>query len=75
MGQAFGAQDETGIRVPAISPGQAVHGLARALYRLATDSALCGRMGAAGRQRVGCHFAWDEKGLFSARIYDEVWAA
>ncbi len=74
-GPGLQVTDETGIKVPAISPGQAVHGLARALYRLATDSALCGRMGAAGRQRVGCHFAWDEKGLFLARIYDEVWAA
>jgi glycosyltransferase involved in cell wall biosynthesis len=69
-GPALQVTDETGIKVPAISPDQAVNGLAQALSRLATDSALRVRLGSAGRQRVKDCFDWNEKGQFLAKIYE-----
>jgi glycosyltransferase involved in cell wall biosynthesis len=71
-GPALQVTQETGIKVPAISPDQAVNGLAQALSRLAADSALCVRLGSAGRQRVKDCFDWSEKGQFLAAIYDGV---
>jgi len=71
-GPALQVTDETGIKVPAISPEQAVTSLAQALSRLATDSALRVRLGTAGRQTVKDYFGWDEKGQFLATIYEEV---
>lgn len=71
-GPALQVTDETGIKVPAISPGQAVDGLAQALSRLAADQALRVRLGTAGRQRVKDHFDWDEKGRFLAATYERV---
>jgi glycosyltransferase involved in cell wall biosynthesis len=68
-GPALQVTDETGIKVPAISPDQAVNGLAQALSRLATDSALRVRLGTAGRQRVRDCFGWNEKGQLLAAIY------
>jgi glycosyltransferase involved in cell wall biosynthesis len=71
-GPALQVTDETGIKVPAISPDQAVSGLEQALFRLATDPALRARLGSAARQRVKDHFAWDEKGEFLATVYEGV---
>jgi glycosyltransferase involved in cell wall biosynthesis len=68
-GPGLQVTDETGIKVPAISPEQAVNGLAQALSRLAADSALRVRLGAAGRQRVKDCFDWNEKGQLLAAIY------
>ena len=63
---------ETGIKVPAISPEQAVRDLAKAMLRLAEDPELRVRMGQASRQRVKEYFDWDEKGLFMARLYESL---
>ncbi len=71
-GPALHVTDETGIRVPALSPSQSVGGLAQALCRLATDSGLCTRMGSAGQQRVKDHFEWDEKGRRMETTYEEL---
>ena len=65
---------QTGIKVPAISPRQAVSDLAEAIGRLAEDPCLRARLGAAGRRRVEEHLDWDEKGLLIARLYDSVLA-
>lgn len=54
--------EETGIKVPAITPTQGVAALASALLRLAEDPALRRRMGMAARSRVKAQFRWDGKG-------------
>ncbi len=53
---------ETGIKVPAQNPEQAVTDLCDAMLRLAHNPALRARMGEAGRERVRAHFHWDRKG-------------
>lgn len=62
--------EETGIKVPAITPGQAVADLAKATLRLAQDAGLRARMGKASRRRVADQFNWDKKGALIAKLYD-----
>jgi len=63
--------EETGIRVPANTPAQAVNDLAKAMALLAHDPALGVRMGQAGRQRVQDHFRWDKKAALMAEFYEK----
>lgn len=53
--------EETGIKVPALSPQQAITGLAAAMQELASEPARLGRLGAAARRRVQEHFDWSNK--------------
>jgi glycosyltransferase involved in cell wall biosynthesis len=71
-GPALQVTEETGIKVPAISPDQAVDGMARALSRLAGDLALRVRLGSAARQRVRDSFDWDKKGIFMSNLYESL---
>jgi len=71
-GPALQVTQETGIKVPAISPDQAIRDLAAAMVKLATDPALRARMGQAARPRVREHFNWDKKCDFMMRIYRSV---
>jgi len=71
-GPAVQVTEETGIKVPAISPEQAVHDLAAAMVKLATDPALRARMGQAARQRLKEHFSWDRKASLMMEIYEGV---
>lgn len=50
---------ETGIKVAALSPEQAVPDLAAALEALAADPERFAGLAAAGRRRVAEHFTWD----------------
>ena len=63
---------ETGLKVKAISPKQAIEEMAAAMEQLAQNPELKNRMGEAGRERVREIFAWDKKGEWlrdlSARI-------
>jgi len=68
-GPALQVTEETGIKVPAISPDQAVHDLAGAMVKLATDPELRARMGQAARQRVKESFDWDKKGDLIDQMY------
>jgi glycosyltransferase involved in cell wall biosynthesis len=61
-GPSLQVTDETGFKIPAHHPDQAVQGLATALATLSTDPALGQRLGAAGRERVQQHFSWEAKG-------------
>jgi glycosyltransferase involved in cell wall biosynthesis len=70
-GPALQVTEDTGIKVPAMSPSQVVDDLAAALVRLAQDPALRIRMGCAARERVEEHFNWDKKGDWLAGIYRE----
>lgn len=71
-GVALQVTPETGIKVPALSPEQAVRDLAVALGRLASDPGLRARMAQAARQRVREQFNWEIKGERLAAIYAEV---
>jgi glycosyltransferase involved in cell wall biosynthesis len=70
-GPAVQVTHETGIKVPAREPGQAVQGLAHALIQLAQDMQLRCRLGEAGRARVRSEFQWDRKGEWMNALYLE----
>jgi glycosyltransferase involved in cell wall biosynthesis len=63
---------ETGIKIPAVSPSQAVREMAEAFEKLAGDPALREQLGAAGRRRVAGEFAWRNKALAMLKIYQQV---
>ncbi len=60
---------ETGIKVPAHTPEQAVADLAKAMIKLAKDKPLCMQMGKAGQQKVKDYYSWEAKGKLFAHIY------
>lgn len=67
-GSSLQVTEDTGIKIPAVSPDQAVGEMAEALDRLARDAPLRQRMGDAGRERVREHFGWDSKGTVLREI-------
>jgi glycosyltransferase involved in cell wall biosynthesis len=69
-GPAVLVNEQTGIKVPAISPEQAVRDLATAMLRLAQDPGAKVRMGEASRRRVEEHFAWTSKSDRMRQIYE-----
>jgi len=71
-GPALLVSEETGIKIPAISPEQAVRALADAMLKLATDPDLRARMAQAARQRVKEHFSWDRKAILMMEIYRKI---
>jgi glycosyltransferase involved in cell wall biosynthesis len=71
-GPAVQVTAETGIKIPAYHPQQAVTDIANAMHCLATDAILRQRMGQAGRQRVRAQFAWDVKGRSLAQRYADI---
>jgi len=60
---------QAGIKVPAISPAQAVRDLAAALRQLAQDHAGRKRLGRAARQHVEDHCTWNRKGEWLNHLY------
>jgi glycosyltransferase involved in cell wall biosynthesis len=64
--------EETGIKVPARDPDQAVRDLAEAMVYLARDSQLRELLGQGGKKRVREVYDWDAKGEFFAQLYDKV---
>lgn len=71
-GPALQVTEETGFKVPAISPEQAVRDMAEAMKRLANEPLLRRQMGEAGRKRVDRYFRWDSKGEWMNACYQEV---
>ncbi len=71
-GPALQVSDDTGIRVGAHDPGQAVAGLAAGMAKLAGDPELRHRIGEAGTDRVARHYVWDHKVAFYVSIYKEI---
>jgi glycosyltransferase involved in cell wall biosynthesis len=53
--------EQTGIKVPAVSPEQAIRDLATAIERLAGDANLRKQLARAARERVENTFVWDKK--------------
>jgi len=73
-GPATQVTQETGIKVPASNPEQAVQGLAEAMTRLADDSELRMRLGRASQKRVQEVYDWEVKGQVWTQLYKEVLA-
>ncbi len=74
-GPALQVTNDTGIKVPAVSPDQVVSDMVEAMESLALDALRRGRLSQGGRQRVDNCFAWNKKGEWIARLYEEVFAA
>ena len=63
---------ETGIKVPAHTPEQAVEDLANAMVQLANHPEQRLRMGLAGRQLVKSTYNWQAKGREMSDLYDKI---
>ncbi|MEQ8171724.1 MAG: glycosyltransferase [Candidatus Eremiobacterota bacterium] len=68
-GTAIQITKETGFKIPAITPEQAINDMAEAMLKLATNPELRIKMGEAGKKRVEEHFNWDKKGEWINDIY------
>ncbi len=68
-GPAEQVNEQTGIRVMAKSPEQAVQDISEALVRLWRDPELRARLSQGGRQRVNEVFNWNRKGEWMNEIY------
>ncbi|MGD1920446.1 MAG: glycosyltransferase family 4 protein, partial [Pleurocapsa sp.] len=62
---------ETGIKVPAHNPQQAVADLAKAMILLAQNSELRSRLGKAGRRMVRESYNWEAKGKNITKLYGQ----
>lgn len=71
-GPAVQVTEETGFKIPAHTPEQAVRDLARAMVRLAEDAELRTKMGQAGQKRVREVYSWKLKGQCLARLYEQL---
>jgi glycosyltransferase involved in cell wall biosynthesis len=71
-GPAVQVTEETGFKVPAEDPDQAIAGMATAMTRLAIEPELRSKLGLAGRKRVNELFNWSTKGQFLVTVYDQV---
>lgn len=69
-GPALQVTEDTGFKIPAISPEKSVRGLAAALCKLASDAELRIRMGEASRQRVREHLSWQGKAALMMQFYE-----
>ncbi|NMG20020.1 glycosyltransferase family 4 protein [Brasilonema bromeliae] len=71
-GPAIQITEETGFKIDAQTPEQAVTDMAKAMTLLAKDPDLRLRMGQAGHKRVREAFSWESKGQFFAQLYKEI---
>jgi len=71
-GPSMQVTDETGFKVPAVSPEQAVRDITDSMIKLAQDSNLINQMGDAGRERIDMYFDWDKKGEWLSNLYQEL---
>jgi glycosyltransferase involved in cell wall biosynthesis len=71
-GPAVQVTEETGFKIPADNPEQAIRGMAAAMTQLAQKPELRSRMGMAGQQRVNALFNWKTKGKFLADVYETI---
>jgi glycosyltransferase involved in cell wall biosynthesis len=71
-GPAVQVTEETGFKIAAHNPKQAIADMAAAMSRLAIEPELRSRLGAAGRQRVNQEFNWATKGQFLVSVYDKL---
>ncbi|ROR35148.1 glycosyltransferase family 4 protein [Inmirania thermothiophila] len=68
-GPALQVTGETGFKIPARTPEQAVEEMAKAMRKLAEDPELRRRMGEAARKRVKEAFSWERRGEEIQKVY------
>lgn len=68
-GPAVQVTEETGFKIPAHDPDQAIAGMAAAMTRLVKEPEFRTQLGLAGRQRVKQEFNWATKGQFLSTVY------
>ncbi len=71
-GPAVQVTEDTGFKLAADDPEQAIAGMAAAMKRLATEPELRSQLGRSGRQRVNQCFNWATKGKFLVTVYDTI---
>lgn len=71
-GPAVQVTKETGFKIPAHNPEQAVRDLAVAMVCLARDSELRLQMGQAGQNRSNQEFTWEVKGKALISLYQDI---
>ncbi len=71
-GPAYQVTAQTGFKVAAQNPDQAVRDMSAAMVRLAVDPGLRFAMGAGGQARVNEHFAMENIGRTMTSLYDEL---
>jgi glycosyltransferase involved in cell wall biosynthesis len=64
--------EETGVKITADRPEQAVNDLAKAMTYLASDPELRKKMGEAGQKRVRENFSWESRGRQLAQLYEQL---
>lgn len=71
-GPSLQVTSDTGLKVAAHNPEQAVQGLAEAMICLANDPDLQVRMGLAGQQRVKEFYNWETRGVLIGHLYKDL---
>lgn len=71
-GPAVQVTEDTGFKIPADTPEQAISDLASAIALLASDSDLRFKMGLAGQKLVKDKFSWEIKGKQLTQVYEEI---
>ena len=71
-GPGLQVSDATGIKVPALTPEQAVNDLASAIKRMSQDVELREQLAQGGRNRVREEFSWTNKGKLMRDIYSNL---
>lgn len=69
---AIQVTDETGVKISADKPYQAVRNIAAAMIQLAKDPKPRGSMGQAGRRRVSQHYSRKVVGEHLNQLYTEI---
>lgn len=71
-GPAMHVTDQTGIKIPALDPGQSISDIATALDRLYTDVSFRQRLGIESRRRVEAEYNWDRVGERLNEVYSKI---
>jgi glycosyltransferase involved in cell wall biosynthesis len=71
-GPAQHVTENTGIKVLAHTPSQAVQDLAAAMTQLAKNPELRSQMGRAAQKRVRDHYRWESRGKLLAQLYEDI---
>ena len=71
-GPALQVTEETGFKIPARTPEQAVAEMAEAMLKTASDEALRRRMGETARRRVREEYRWERRGAQIRYIYETI---
>jgi glycosyltransferase involved in cell wall biosynthesis len=71
-GPAVQVTEETGIKVDAVNPTQAIADIAAAMTQLAGDRDLIVRLGQNARERIETSFSWEGKVKNTSALYEEL---